>query len=208
MRVRASKHLHWKKYSHEFFQHYNFAKIRTCDSSRTIHSSQIRNEKKSLWPVPRFQCTFRGLVRQPVAPRFSRLIDLPRSFTVSPTYVYVYIYSRSVPPVRFTAFPPRCIHKTNPNSHGVALMPAERMRNAYACTAHIPVATGSMSSLCRCVNTRLRALSRATRVFVRGYGSERRARGPTGGSWHTSSGGFPSHVSRGENVPPAGRKGR
>ena len=30
----------------------------------------------------------------------------------------------------------------------------------------------------------------------------------TGGSWHTSSGGFPSHVPRGENVPPAGRKGR
>lgn len=29
-----------------------------------------------------------------------------------------------------------------------------------------------------------------------------------GGSSHTSSGGSPSHVSRGENVPPACRKGR
>lgn len=100
---------------------------------------------------------------------------------LSPTYIYIYIYipiySRSVPPVRFTAFPPRCIHKTNPNSHGVVLMPGERMRNAYACTARIPVATGSMSSLCPCVNTRPRALSlsRATRArvaFVRGYGLE------------------------------------
>lgn len=100
---------------------------------------------------------------------------------LSPMYIYIYIYipiySRSVPPVRFTAFPPRCIHKTNPNSHGVVLIPGERMRNAYACTARIPVATGSMSSLCPCVNTRPRALSlsRATRArvaFVRGYGLE------------------------------------
>lgn len=31
---------------------------------------------------------------------------------------------------------------------------------------------------------------------------------PVGGSSHTSSGGSPSHVLRGENVPPACRKGR
>lgn len=46
-----------KKYSHEFFQHYNFAKIRTCDSSRALVPNS-KGEKKA-WPVPRFQCTFR-----------------------------------------------------------------------------------------------------------------------------------------------------
>lgn len=175
------------------------------------HHPLVPNSKREKKPLPRPAIPMHFPRARPTtgcAAIFASYRSPSLFHSVTDVRMRIYIYSRSVPPVRFTAFPPRCIHKTNPNSHGVALMPAERMRNAYACTAHIPVATGSMSSLCRCVNTRPRALSRATRVFVRGYGSERRARGPTGGSWHTSSGGFPSHVSRGENVPPAGRKGR
>lgn len=162
-----------KKYSHEFFQHYNFAKIRTCDSSRALVPNS-KGEKKA-WPVPRFQCTFRlsddttGCAAIFASYRSHRSPSLFHSChrrIYIYTYIYIPIYSRSVPPVRFTAFPPRCIHKTNPNSHEVVLMPGERMRNAYACTPRIPVATGSMSSLCPCVNTRPRSLSLVPRARV------------------------------------------
>lgn len=136
---------------------------------------------------------------QPVAPRFSlgspytctrirRCIDLPRSF-IPVTITHTPGRSPCARTFRFTCLFYRVsvlavsIKRTLARSHGVVLMPAERMRNAYACTLYGPLS---------CLWCAL------ARVYT--Y--------PIGGSSHTSSGGFPSHVFRGENVPPANRKGR
>lgn len=112
-------------------------------------------------------------------------IDLPRSFMAVTARVYVHVpFHLSVLP-RFRRVAP--IKRTLARSHGVALMPAERMRNAYACqgTAHIYVASFHGVAL---------AIARVR--TLQGVGP------------YTSSGGFPSHVSRGENAPPASRQGR
>lgn len=94
----------------------------------------------------------------------------------------VRVRTHSLSPVYFIVFPPCCTYKARTllRSHGDVVMLVERMRNALVYI--------HMHS-CEYV---------WTYIYMRS----------TGGSSHTSSGGSPSHVLRGENVPLAYRKGR
>jgi len=77
---------------------------------------------------------------------------------------------------------PRCTQKARAHTH------ARTRRRAWPRERRVNTRSREYVYVCACVRACVRALR--------------------GGSSHTSSGGSPSHVLRGENVPPACRKGR